>query len=379
MNRALLMALRDNLPSAVPPNLSSQLLRDAGAQCPEVHSGTLLGTMNWLAQTIKVQKSPKFNCPRWLLVLNKRESPWYFNGPQPIRLWSGNAKIIRRENGIAVSVRLERYAVPGKKHAESTPVILYIDRPRASANRSATHRASYAAACEIADGTRKLAQSQLHFDGGKWRLRMTVEGAAAKDSSMRDKDRMVIVRPGRRDALRVRAPGRSGGFGETALDRVSYWRGNIDQHRKAVAASAGGITNRSSEYLSQKWRNKVKGVCKSLVADIARALVGDSCGKVLWLDGNHKTAGLALAGKSDERDSRELFPFHMLRDMAARSLERLGIEVGGRANLRSVKRRIADGPKRAVRKKAAEKTAKIATARKSTPGPLRPKELQRQR
>lgn len=330
-----------------PPELCSLWLRTSQALCPDVSSSTVLGVTNWLAQTITSQKSPKVNEKRWRRVLRCDESHWSFTGPLPIRLWSGNSKIVRGEGGVMVSARLDRFVEAGKRRATSHELRLALLRPKQS-NRTAGHRAAYLAACEIADGKRHFAQSQIIRIGEKWFLCLTVDGLAPTEHAHRDANRILCIRPGRRDALRVHADLKAGGFGEEILDRIAKARAAIDERRKSWRKEHGDIPlpPTVAAQLSVKWRHQSSAMCDWLASRIVAALKQDTYGKVLWFDGDNRTAALAAAGKNGERDRRELFPFELLRRKAEKRLESIGIEVIGRANLRSVKRRIATSQKR---------------------------------
>lgn len=343
------MRLAAGLPvHPVPPPLCARWLRECQALCPDVHSGTVLAVTNWLAQTFTSQASPKANCKRWLRVLSREESHWSFERQLPIRLWSGNAKFVRDER-VGVVVRVDRFDRPGKKKAGSTPLRLNFARPKGG-NRSAGHRAAYLAACEIAAGDRHLAQSQLSWDARqrKWFLFVTVDGPAPSEHAERDPERVIFFRPGRMDALRIHADKVVGGFGDEALDSVSRVRSQLDAWRESWRRENDGaaIPARNAVELSGKWRRQSAAICDALASEVVRSLKDRAFGRVVWLDGNNRTAALALAGKRGERDERELFPFELLRQKLAKRLGDLGIEFVGRANFRSVKRRKQERRKR---------------------------------
>lgn len=336
-----LFKMSQGLPTmACPPPLCATWLRESQALCPDVHSATVLAVTNWLAQTYTRQTSPRANEKRWRRVLRGDESHWSYQNPLPIRLWNGNAKIVREAGGAAVVVRVDRRPQPGRKLATSTPLVLPLVRPKGS-NRTAGHRAAYAAACEIADGVRPLSQSQLCWDARlrKWFLFLTASGAAPAEHAARDATRVLVIRPGRHAALRVHADGIAGDFGEEALDRVSRVRRRLDERRDGADA-------RLREHLAATWRRQSGAICDALAAEVVRSLASRDFGRLLWLDGDNRTAALALAGRKRESDRRELFPFELLRRKIEKRLGELGIEVVGRANFRSVKRRIAERRKR---------------------------------
>jgi len=330
-----------------PPELCARWLREATALCPDVHCATVLAVTNWLAQTITSQKSPRTNEKRWRAVLRCDESHWQFSWPLPIRLWNGNAKLARFGGGLAALVRLDRILGDGPR-ATSTITEIHLVPPK-TANRSAGHRLAYLAAAEIADGARKLAQSQITFDDRlrKWFLFLTVE-APSVDIVTRDPARLIVVRPGRRAALRIHADRIAGGIGKAALDRVATVRPALDARRQSwrKAHADCPLPHSLAADLTVAWRHKSSAICDLLVAEVVRSLRTRDFGRVLWLDGNNRQAGLAVAGKSCEGDRRELFPFEQLRKKATKRLGELGIEVVGRANFRSVKRRKAERRKR---------------------------------
>lgn len=343
------MRLAAGLPvHPVPPRLCARWLRECQALCPDVHSGTVLAVTNWLAQTFTAQASPKVNCKRWLRVLSREEAPWSYERPMPIRLWTGNAKFVRDER-VGVVVRVDRFDRPGKKTAGSTPLRLDFVRPKGS-NRSAGNRAAHLAACEIAAGDRHLAQSQLAWDARqrKWFLFVTVEGPAASEHAERDPERVIFFRPGVHDALRIHANTVVGGFGDEALDSVSRVRSKLDAWRESWRRENGeaSIPARNAVEMSGKWRRQSAAICDALASEVVRSLKDRTFGRVVWLDGNNRRCALALAGKNGERDERELFPFELLRNKVTKRLGELGIEVVGRANFRSVKRRKQERRKR---------------------------------
>lgn len=324
-----------------PPELCARWLRECQALCPDVHCATVLAVTNWLAQTYTSQNSPKANGKRWLQVLWRNESHWSYDRPLPIRLWTGNARFVRDER-VGVVVRVDRIERPGKKNATSTPLRINLVRPKGG-KRSAGHRLAYLAACEIAAGERKLAQSQLAWDARlrKWFLFATIDGPAPSEHAERDPDRVIFFRPGRGEALRIHADALAGGFGEEALDRVARVRSKLDGWRDSWRREhdGAGVPARNAAELAGKWRRQSAAICDALASEVVRSLERRSYGRVVWLDGDNRTAALALAGKAGQRDGRELFPFELLRRKLEKRLGDLGIEVVGRANFRSVKRR----------------------------------------
>lgn len=351
--------LRRNQPLGcpVPPDLAKDFYHGATRLCPDVSGATVLAVANWLAQTIKQQDSPRSNGKRCWQVLRYEESHWSFSYDLPIRLWTGNSKIIRHDGGIAIAVRLDRIVVPGKQLADSTLTILPLRKPKLS-KATAGHRLAYLAACEIADGKRHYAQSQLVLERGKWMLRMTVNGKAPADASHRDANKVLVVRPGRLSALYVRgAGGLRGGYAEEALDRLAAVRAKLDHQRASIRKHLGTLPAHHAEHLATKWRNHATTVSQQVVTRLVKAVAGTDYGKVLWLDGNNRTAALALACRDGERDRRELFPFERMRKFAERKFAELGIEVVTRGNFRSVKRRKAEHAKRPKRERPAKSGA----------------------
>lgn len=325
--------------SPCPPDFCRTVYRETQDAASDVQCATVLASQKWLVQTIAVQKSPRANEKRWRRVLRCDESHWSFNDPLPIRLWNGNAKVVRCGDDVQVVARLDRVTVPGRKTAISHPVALTLLRPSAG-KRSEDFRRDYAAACEVADGVRDLSQSQLFFERGKLFLMMSVEGPAPDEKAMRDKRQVLVVRPGRYDCLRFRFGAKRGGFGDV-LDRLSAARKACDEgwdrwrrHNPDMPVPAG-----VKLHLSAKWRNHCAAACDLLVTEVVAACRNRAIGRVLWFDGNHRTAALALAAKSGEDDRREFFPFELMRRKAEKRLGELGIEVVERANMRSVKRR----------------------------------------
>src|SRR5581483_4913299 len=270
---------------------------------------------------------------------------------------NGNASIKRIDGGVGIAVRLDRFEIPGRKNAGSNPITLVAARPKQS-NRTAGHRDAYGALCEIADGNRKLAQSQVVTRGGKWFLFITVSGPAPAEHASRDAGRVLFIRPGDYDALRIHSNRICGGFGEEAIDRVSRVRASIDARRASWRKSHGDEQVPFAASLSEKWRNQSSAICDALIAEVVRSLESRDFGRVGWMDGNEKKCALALAGKSGDNDRRELFPFEQLRRKAEKRLAEIGIEFVGRANMRSVKRRISVARKRKT-------VASVEMARKS--------------
>lgn len=348
-----LMRLEAGLPvHPCPPQLCARWLRECQALCPDVQSATVLAVTNWLAQTYTQQKSPKSNCKRWLQVLRREESHWSYQSEIPVRLWNGNAKFVRAHGGVAVQIRVDRFDKPGCKVAGSTPHQLHILRPK-DGKRSDAHRAAYLAACEIADGKRKLSQSQISYDERlrKWFLFLTIEGAVPENSAWRDETKVIFFRPGRHDAIRIHADSISGGFGDESLDRVAAVRAKLDEWRASYRAEHGAapLPRTHADGLLAKWRRHSGSICDSIAAEVVRSLKGRDFGRVVWLDGNNRRAALAVAGKDGDADPRELFPFELLRRKIEKRLGDIGIECEGRANFRSVKRRKQERQKKLVR------------------------------
>jgi hypothetical protein len=340
--------------AACPPDFCADVRRRAIELCPSLHYGTMLALTNWLVQTWSKQTSPKFNCKRWTVVLRRLESHWAYNAALPIRLWDGNARLVRGGGeGLQIEVRLTRHAVEGKKNMQSTPLVLELLRPQLNRKRAGGHRLAWLAAAEIADGKRRLSQSQLVHDPrrGKWFLRMTTEGPAASLHAARDSNSVLVIRPGRLCALRIHADRVSGSFGEAALERVSSVRRRLDERRASWSENhdhPGRVATprHFSDHLAAEWRRKSAAVCDAIVAEVVKSLKDRDFGRVLWLDGDNRTAALARVGLAIEHDARELFPFEQLRRKAEKRLGELGIEVVERANFRSVKRRKEDYRKR---------------------------------
>lgn len=326
-----------------PAELLARWRKQAMLLVPDINYATMLATTNWLERTIRKQSSPRSNIKRWIRVLTYEESHWTYQHPLPVRVWDGNAKIVWCEGGLAIRCRLNRTVVAGRR-ATSTPIELRLLRPK-RAGRSAGHRLAWQAAAEIAGGKRPLAQSQLVRDGRKWFLHLTVEAAPLPAPLARDPARVLAVRPGRRSALRIHAAGISGGIADELLDRVSRLRRKLDERRQSWrrANPQAPLPPTLSRQLSVTWRHHSGSMCDAIVAEVVRALRARDYGRVLWLDGDNRTAALALAGRAGEQDRRELFPFELLRKKATKRLAEIGIEVIGRANLRSVKRRVARG------------------------------------
>lgn len=339
-------------PTGCPPELAARMRREADALVPSLHYSTMLATSNWLCQTIGSQDSPKSNCKRWLRVLAREEAPWSFEGPQPIRLWDGNCAVVRDERGQPLlRAKLEREFEPGKRRATAQVIELRFRKPGES-NSGGQARLAWRMLCQIADGERSLAQSQLFERGGNWYLSLTCEGPAPPEHSARDKTITLCVRPGARDALRLRISGfPAGGLAaEEELDRVAAIRSQLDFRRESWRRANGGapLNSAMQDNLAAIWKRQTQSVCERLVAQLTRAINGSkiAVGRVEWYDGCHSRAALARAGLSSARDKRELFPFYVLRRVAERALEKMGIEFVGRANRRSIKRRIEDAKKR---------------------------------
>lgn len=340
-----LLRMDANLPvCACPPELCARWLKECQALCPDVHSATVLAVTNWLAQTYTSQKSPKVNEKQWRQVLRRDAQLWSYREPLPIRLWNGNAKMSHVGEKVAIVVRVDRFLEAGKKVGSSTPLTLTVRRPTRGAD-SAPHQQAYNAACEIADGKRKLAQSQLVFDRGKWFLQLTISGPEPVAHAKRDPHAVIVVRPGRMAALRIHANCIVGDFGEEALDRVSAIRRKLDERWASLTPDIRH-EKRIKDHLSRKWQDQCGAVCNALAAEFVRSMKKRRYGKVLWLDGNNRTAALALACRSGEDDDRELFPFHRLRLAIKKRCSEIGMEVVERGNFRAPKRRNAERRKR---------------------------------
>lgn len=330
-----------------PPDFCRDVYRATQDAAGDVQCATVLAAQKWLVQTIAKQKSPRVNEKRWRRVLRCDESHWSFGEPLPIRLWNGNAKFERCGDDVRLVVRLDRRRVEGKKNAVSTPLELRIVRPTGG-RRSEDYREHYAAVCEIADGRRKLAQSQLFFERGKWFVALTVEGPKPEPTAVRDAGQVLYIRPGSVDPLRFRCGGKSGGFGgDELLDRLSRTRAAVEEGRRRWRDShpQRPLTDGVAVHLAWKWKHQAAAVCDLLVTEVVTAMRNRAIGRVVWLDGNNRRAALATAGKMSERGA-EIFPFERLRRTAEKRLGELGVEVVGRANFRSVKRRSADARKR---------------------------------
>lgn len=355
--------------AAFPPDLTAAIRARAFALFPTLTYATVNALVNWLDRTISTQNSPKSNVKRWKQVLRHAESHWSYEWPLPLRLWSGNAKAGMDEHGPWLQIAVERVAELGKARGKSVPVVIRFNRPH-NGGDDADYRAMYAAFCEVARGDRPLAQSNLSYDRrkDKWFLALTVEGPEKITAQVvRDPKLIIFVRPGRYTALRIHANTRSGGFGVEQLDRISRERIKIDARWKSLKKDFGDhVPANIIEQQRIRWRGVTSSIGSLLVAKLAASLRQEPFGKVVWLDGNNRTCGLATAGKQSAGDFRELFTFESMRRLAEKKLAEMGMEFVGRANYRSVKRR------KSVRERAGD----VVTVRGRSQT-LRGKELQK--
>jgi hypothetical protein len=342
--RDTLARIAERKPAAAwPADFAAAIRAEAAARHAGITYSTLNGLLNWMDRTFSKQDSPRAHCKRWVQVLRCEESHWSYSRPLPIRLWSGNARLVMDERGPVLVARLNRRVEPGKCRPVSDPITIRFRRPGRGKD-DATYRAGYAQVCAIARGEAHFAQSQLWRQKQKWFCGFTVD--LRSNGSHRDPNLTIFIRPGRMNALRVHANRVVGGYGDWALDRIAAESARLAQRRSSLRAQLEQVPPHIQESLSARWRNVTVTVAQQLVSRLMKALRDEHYGRVVWLDGNNRTAALATAGKTSGRDPRELFPFEFMRRFAQQKCEQLGIAFASRANFRSVKRRKFEHKKR---------------------------------
>lgn len=313
----------DKIGPCMPGAWKPVLYRVGTEASPLINPTAIQWMFQWLQRTLAAQSSARNNRKRWTATLQGAEHEPLFN-MLPLRIYRAFAKLEEAEGELYLSAKLLR-AEPGGPYL---PLRMRLRQPRTK-----DHAADYALALQVACGERPLPCSQIVYDRGRFYLMLTIDRGELPQIVS---DRTLYLRSGRRAAYRARFDGRSIDFGREFLLQVGLAR------QKLIAARSGEPAYAARQ--SRKWRAVTRNVAHVISRKIATSCLEHNIGRVVVCDGRTDSA-LNVCGTDGHADISS-FPMQMVRVFLTQKLVPHGIKVVERANLRSVKRRIARNRKR---------------------------------
>ena len=266
--------------------LSNQTYRALAAAFPSLGSRTRVLLQNLVQNRIK--KHPGTTAlAGWQSILLDYDGRPTTRKSAPIPFDSASASIHRDGKGLVLKLRIDRNDVPGNKNGKSTVdvVPLLVGREK---------REYVAPLFEIADGNGKFAGSNLVWLASKrmWKVAIAYD-APSKVVADLDKDKTLVVRPGKKRPWRMRANGRSlplgGRWSHVAHKRkrlLTSRFGRMENYRWANRNAKGhgrerGIADFTK--LTQEWRCFCKSNNQQLANKIIETAVAMKCGKVFYV------------------------------------------------------------------------------------------------
>lgn len=305
-----------------PPALSKRMYARATQAAPNVAALIIATTLKWMRRTTTEKTSSKYSIKMWRAILAGWENmPCYTM--LPLRVYCQTAKVTRapktdsqRYQHVDLVVKVLR----GESGLLETT--MRVEHPREGAN--ADYKKWFALLCEMAEGRRKFAESQIVWERGRFGLRLTVDREYAAHAL--DPAKVLYLRAGTKSAWRARYRGRTISIGTEKLSAVGSARGKHIAQRKAG-------------YATRHWQRFCWTFNRQTVAELRDTILSRGIGKVVIFDGRQRSA-LASVGVDHEQEPTN-FPVAQFRELLTKSLAPYGCEVMGRANFKSVKRRKA--------------------------------------
>lgn len=335
----LTVAGRRNAPGgeAVPTELFLAMYH-AAKPCFALAAGDVQTcALNWLVATIKNQRSPNSNLKRWqtVLMLRRRQRPWHWDSPQPIRLSAKTAKIERVGGELHLVVRVVKGAEPIRCLIKSRVATERILRPEGPGQNGK----KFNARLDKLNASLALKGALLQEERNGWELKFLSREVAPR-LPVDDNLETMFVRTSNEAGWRIRWRGRSAFLvgGEQLADLANVRR---EQIARRSEMKERGIDSRTAEAqgMKDRWANYCRTLYQQTAAEIVAWCVKHGVRRVAVMAGDEWCA-LGQVGNDDQRKSEPTrFPFAGFARQLKENAMRRGIIVVSRPNLRSVKRR----------------------------------------
>lgn len=274
--------------------------------------------------------------PGWMSILLDYDGRPTTRKAAPVPFDSANASLHRTADGkgLVLRLRIDRNEVPGRKNGASTvdEVPLYIAR----------EKEKYVAPLfDIADGKIKFVGSQLVWLPNLRTWKVAIAYDAPSKVAAVDKNKVLVIRPGKKRPWRMRVNGKStpcgGRWKHVAHKRSSLLGsrfGRAENYRWADRNAKGrgrqrGIADFTK--LAQNWRMFCNSNNRQFADKVKDLAIAMGCGKIVyvqWVESEDEAPSRYLSAEGQiERSNSTRWPWHELGTLLKNKANPCGIEV----------------------------------------------------